>query len=42
MSLAADEGLAGLSLGMEGVEALLEPLLGGLAGIDGASATGGS
>ena len=32
--LAADVGLAGLPLGVEGVELLLEPLLGRLAGVD--------
>ena len=41
MPLAFDKGFAGLALGMEGVEVLLETLLGGLAGVDGASALHG-
>ena len=32
--LAADESLAGLALGMEGIEVLLQPLFGGFAGVD--------
>src|SRR5579875_464698 len=39
MALARDEGLAGLALSVEGVEVLLEALLRGLAGIDGATPT---
>src|SRR5262249_26788334 len=35
--LAADEGLARLALGVQGVELLLQPLLGGLARVDGAA-----
>ena len=35
--LAGDVGLAGLALGIERVEVLLQPLLGGLAGVDGAA-----
>ena len=35
--LAGDIGLAGLALGVEGVELLLEPFLGGFAGVDGAA-----
>ena len=42
MALARDEGLAGLALGMERVELLLEPFLGGFAGIDGAAKALGS
>jgi hypothetical protein len=38
MALTPDIGLAGLALGLEGVEILLQPLLGGLAGVDGATA----
>ena len=38
--LAGDVGLAGLALGIERVELLLEPLLGGLAGVDGAGDAG--
>ena len=34
--LAPDVGLAGLALGVQRVELLLQPLLGGLAGVDGA------
>ena len=47
VALAADVGLAGLALRMEGVELLLEPLLRGLPGVDraatdrGAAAAGG-
>ena len=32
--LAADESLAGLALGMEGIEVLFQPLFGGFAGVD--------
>ncbi len=42
MALAQDEGLASLTLGMERVELLLEPLVGGFAGIDGAAEAPGS
>ena len=35
--LADDVGLAGLALGVEGVELLLQPILGGLARVDGAA-----
>ena len=35
--LARDVGLAGLALGIEGVELLLQPLLGRFAGVDGAA-----
>nr|WP_245818271.1 hypothetical protein [Roseomonas rosea] len=41
VTLAPDEGLAGVALGIEGVEGLLQPILGGLAGVDGAATTGG-
>ena len=37
MPLADDEGLAGFALRVERVELLLEPLLGGFAGVDGAT-----
>ena len=37
MALAQDEGLASLALGMQGIELLLEPFVGGFAGIDGAA-----
>ena len=40
VTLALDEGLAGLALGIEGVEVLLQPLLRGLAGIDGTAGHG--
>ena len=36
-ALAGDIGLAGLALGIEAVELLLEPFLGGLPGVDGAA-----
>ena len=35
--LAGDVGLAGLALGVEAVELLLQPFLGGFAGVDGAA-----
>ena len=35
--LAFDEGLAGLALGVQGIEPLLEAFLGGFAGVDGAA-----
>jgi hypothetical protein len=35
--LAGDEGLAGLALGVERVEVLLQPFLAAFAGIDGAT-----
>ena len=38
VALARDVGLAGLALGVQRVEVLLQPLLGGLAGVDGAAA----
>ena len=38
--LAADVGLARLALGVQGVELLLEALLGGLAGVDGTAHQG--
>ena len=38
--LAGDERLAGLALGIERVERLLEPFLGGFAGVDGATDRG--
>ena len=38
VALAADERLAGLALGVQAVERLLQPLLGGLPGVDGAAA----
>jgi len=41
MLLALDEGLASLPLGVQRVEILLKPLLGGLAGIDRAAAAVG-
>jgi hypothetical protein len=41
MLLADDEGLAGIPLGIEGVEALLQTLVAALAGIDGAAETAG-
>jgi hypothetical protein len=34
VGLAADEGLGGLALGIERVELLLQPFLGGLARVD--------
>jgi hypothetical protein len=37
MALASDESLAGLALGMQRVELLLQSLFGGFAGIDGAA-----
>ena len=37
MPLAPDVGLAGLALGMQGVEVLLQPFLGRFAGVDGAA-----
>jgi hypothetical protein len=37
MALALDEGLAGLTLRMQRIERLLQPLLGGFAGVDGAT-----
>ena len=36
-ALAGDIGLAGLALGMQAVELLLEPFLGGFPGVDGAA-----
>ena len=36
VTLAGDERLARLALGIQGVELLVEPLVGGLAGVDGA------
>ena len=41
MPLALDEGLAGLPPGLEGVEVLLQTLIGRLAGIDGTAALAG-
>ena len=41
MPLAPDEGLAGFPLGVQGIEVLLEAILGGLAGVDGAAASAG-
>ena len=37
MALAEDVGLTRLSLGIEGIEGLLQPLFGGFSGIDGAA-----
>ena len=42
MALAGDIGGAGLALGIKGVEGLLQAILGGFAGVDGAAADGGA
>ena len=40
MGLAADEGFGGLALGVQGIELLLQPFLGGLTRVNGAAHQG--